>query len=640
MFGGKGKGLELLKNAGLPVPDFIVLPHARVIEILNSDVEQDKVLSQIRKIADGTVAVRSSADIEDGATDSFAGVFKTVLDVPVEKIKIIEAIKAVFDSAKNSEILGQSGAQMNVIIQRYVKPVVAGVCFSNVYNNKGAEECLISFVRGMGEQLVDGTTKSFDIYLPWVDEKICANSFRFSGPEKLEYLDKIYSLIPHIQKICDDIYNFADIEWCIDADGNVWILQLRPITRNILLGSGRNFSFNVLSPGKANGKAFKIKVNDKHTKEEVEKYVTEFPTGAVMVSWWTDTNFLSALVRASAIVMRVGSLMSHGAIIAREKNIPCILVDRKIWEEIETGADIEIDTYSGMLRVNGKEFGTTNIGVKDMIGDLQLFDNVYEIFGKKFTSWFEWTDNGLVLRYNTNDDGADPKEIEKIDIFLRKSFGVVPMHSKDKYFNYFMIKRWKMLPVFSKFYDGMRGAIKNFDVADVRKFYDDTLNAVAELHARRENADDLEKLYCTEEILGINNMRNDLFPDFAFRFIYQYMFPYLRAFGKSFDDFIKKDFKSENSALMKIRDCLDAVAESRNSAWAELLKREIIRYSEWGELDAATTKYFGVENTKYNVHKCIVTLSCKEYPKLLTGRDEILNELWYNNVMNHKPESE
>ncbi len=218
--------------------------------------------------------------------------------------------------------------------------------------------------------------------MPWRDGKITTDSFRFNGPDKLEYLDFIYSLVPQIQKICDKVYDFADVEWAIDADGKVWILQVRPITKNILLGQ-HNFSFSILSAGKASGKASVIPqvAYGEGWLERVKPYIDNFPMGGIMATEWTDTYFLPAMSKAVAIIVRTGSLMSHSAIISREKNIPCVLVGEKIWNEIVDGADVEIDTYAQVIKINGKAFGTNEYGVKDLLSDLYLFENVYGITG-------------------------------------------------------------------------------------------------------------------------------------------------------------------------------------------------------------------------------------------------------------------
>lgn len=640
MFGGKGNGLILLRDAGIDVPEFITLDNKRVIQILESDIAADKLMSEIN--FSGTVAVRSSADVEDGKTDSFAGVFKSVLDVPTQKSKIIDAIRTVFESAKNSELMGKSDVKMNIVIQRFIKPVIAGVAFSHVYNESGNTECQISFVHGVGEQLVSGQAKSFDVRFPWDGDKISTDSMIFSGPEKLTNLDDIYKLASVIENICAKTYNFADIEWCMDSYGKIWIVQLRPITKNIFINNRKNSDFSILAAGRAKGKAYVIPSSQNN--DEILDYVSKCPKDAILVSFWTDTLFLPALNQAKATIVRMGSIMSHSAIIAREKNIPCLLINKSIWDKIETGCDIEIDTYANTLTVNGEIYSTTETGTQSRLGDLHLFDNAYEIFGKNLTHWFEWTDNGLFLRsdiwkdetidqdWNTQYSGCATEQ-DVLDISLRKMFGTAPKRTNDKYFYYFMVKRWKMMPAFNEFFDQMRNVMTGFKAEKIQKFYEDTFIAAKDLNSRRKNCSDLEKLYYTESILGLNALRDNLFPDYAVRSIYQYLFPYFRELNISFDDFAKNDFTHENSELMRIHKCLITVADCRNKAWSVFLDAKVMGLDEWTELDNATCKYFGLEMTKKNVSTCIVRLSCVEYPKLLTGRDEVWDKLWLERTL-------
>lgn len=636
MFGGKGNGLILLRDAGIAVPEFITLNNERVIEILESDIAADKLMSEIN--FSGTVAVRSSADVEDGKTDSFAGVFKSVLDVPIEKSKIIDAIRTVYESAKNSELLGKLDVQMNVVIQRFIKPVIAGVVFSHVYNEQGNTECQISFVHGVGEQLVSGQAKSFDVRFPWDDDKISTDSMVFNGPAQLNHLDDLYKLTNVIEQVCAKTYKFADIEWCMDSDGKIWIVQLRPITKNIFLNNRPNSDFSILAAGAAKGKAYVIPSSQDN--DEIKDYVSKCPPDSILVSFWTDTLFLPALNTARATIVRMGSIMSHSAIIAREKNIPCLLINKKIWDEIKTGTEIEIDTYANTLTVDGTVYSTTEIGTQSRLGDLHLFDNAYEVFSGKQTNWFEWTDNGLFMRADVwKDQSAGKEDWDKktqglataqdvLDISLRKMFGTAPKRTNDKYFYYFMVKRWKMMPAFNEFFDKMRDVMVGLHADKIQKFYDDTLSAAKELDARRSTGSELEKLYCTESILGLNALRDNLFPDYAVRYIYQYLFPYLRELNISFDDFAKNDWTHDNAELMRIHKCLITVAECRNTAWTVFLDAPVMGLNEWVELDEKTCKYFGLERTNENVSTCIVRLSCVEYPKLLTGRDEVWDKLW------------
>lgn len=623
MFGGKGNGLILLRNAGIAVPEFVTLDNERIVQILESDSAANELMSEIK--FSQSVAVRSSADVEDGKNESFAGVFKSVLDVPIDQAQIINAIRRVYNSAQNSELLGKTDIKMNIVIQRFIRPVIAGVVFSHVYNENGNTECQISFVHGIGEQLVSGQAKSFDVRFPWVDKKISTDSMVYSGPGQLTHLDDLYKLTKVVEEICAKTYDFADIEWCMDADGKIWILQLRPITKKVFLTNKPNPNFSILAAGRAKGTAYVIP-GGQLSSDEIKDMVSKCPPNSILVSFWTDTLFLPALNTARATLVRMGSIMSHSAIIAREKNIPCVLINKNIWDKIETGTEIEIDTYANTLVINGEVFSTTDVGTQGHLGDLYLFDNAYEVFGDGQTNWFEWTDNSLFLRCDIWKGNI--KNHDDLDISLRKMFGVAPKRTNDKYFYYFQVKRWKMMPDFNTFYDSMRHVMMGLCADKVQKFYDDTMNAAIEMAQRRAQAGDLEKLYCTEVILGLNALRDNLFPDYAVRYINQYLFGYLRKLNISFDDFAQNNWKHENQELMRIHECFIKVSECRNTAWGKFLDAGVMGLDEWKDLDENTCKYFGLENTRSNVSTSIVRLSCVEYPKLLTGRDEVWDKLW------------
>jgi phosphoenolpyruvate synthase/pyruvate phosphate dikinase len=65
--GGKGYVLGLLKNAGFPVPDGLILT-----EIPKNDVEWEVIFNWWNQLGSPKIAVRSSAVGEDSSEQSFA----------------------------------------------------------------------------------------------------------------------------------------------------------------------------------------------------------------------------------------------------------------------------------------------------------------------------------------------------------------------------------------------------------------------------------------------------------------------------------------------------------------------------------------------------------------------------------------
>jgi pyruvate,water dikinase len=76
-----------------------------------------------------------------------------------------------------------------------------------------------------------------------------------------------------------------------------------------------------------------------------------FQEGDILVAQYTEPSWAPVLSLVSGLVLEVGGLLSHGAIVAREYGIPALIqVDRAV-ERIRTGDRLELDTERGCVRV-------------------------------------------------------------------------------------------------------------------------------------------------------------------------------------------------------------------------------------------------------------------------------------------------
>lgn len=212
--GGKGASLVKLTRAGLPVPEGYVLTP-------DSDINE---IDQIIKNLKGTYAVRSSALNEDGEQASFAGAYETVTDVEVKDIK--GAVQKVRASASDIRVENYAKEQrvrldgIAVVIQRFVKPDMAGVVFTaDPITGSSARMCG-NYVRGEGELLVSGIANAKEFFFD-------AMKYSYEGdPEFAPYAKKLYRCCKKIR----DLWGCAvDIEWAV-SEGKVYILQARPVT--------------------------------------------------------------------------------------------------------------------------------------------------------------------------------------------------------------------------------------------------------------------------------------------------------------------------------------------------------------------------------------------------------------------------
>lgn len=224
-FGGKAESLNTLLQNGLPVPS----GYAVAAEAFSDGVLCPAALAELSALtktlpAGYTYAVRSSAIGEDGTEDSFAGAYDTILDISSEMIP--DAVKKVAASAENvrSQVYAQSrGVQkggIGVVIQRFVKPVYAGVLFTSDPVTAAAGYMSGNYVRGVGEALVSGER---------IDGTFSINAVKYSYEGSGELAKYAKALYKNAAKAVRIFGCPQDIEWAVSG-GKLYILQSRPIT--------------------------------------------------------------------------------------------------------------------------------------------------------------------------------------------------------------------------------------------------------------------------------------------------------------------------------------------------------------------------------------------------------------------------
>ncbi len=139
-----------------------------------------------------------------------------------------------------------------------------------------------------------------------------------------------------------------DIEWALDLNDNLLILQARPLRivaekrsrpiptvlegYKVLIDNGQ-----IACKGVGAGKVYLI------NKEEDLK---NFPEGAVLVAKHTSPKFVTVMNKASAIIADVGSPTGHMASLAREYNVPTIVNTETAMKTLEPGQTITVDAIS------------------------------------------------------------------------------------------------------------------------------------------------------------------------------------------------------------------------------------------------------------------------------------------------------
>lgn len=215
--GGKGFALGLMKNGGFPVPDGLILTELPV-----SDEQWNEIYTWWKKMASPKLAVRSSAVGEDSSEQSFAGQNSTYLNVDSESGIKNAVIKCFMSMHQKSSALYRehflkeksSDAKMNVVLQAMVNPKLSGVFFS-VDPRNNEKGWIAEAIAGYGEDLVSGKKT------PWhFEEKKVSTTQLFN----------IEELVKTGNAVRDFFGQEIDMEWAIDQDDNLKVLQARPIT--------------------------------------------------------------------------------------------------------------------------------------------------------------------------------------------------------------------------------------------------------------------------------------------------------------------------------------------------------------------------------------------------------------------------
>lgn len=224
--GGKAAGLAGLIAAGFAVPPgFCVTTAAH----RRGALDRPKLAAALSRLGDVPVAVRSSATAEDLPDASFAGQQDTVLHV-----RGVDAVAAAIThiwASLNTEraiayrqahgILDEPG--MAVVVQRMVEPRAAGVLFTADPITQTRGLAAIDAVAGLGTGVVDGAAESEHYTIDRRDA--------VTGPQDGCLTRVELRRLARVGRQVEEVFGLPqDIEWAIDGEGVLWLLQSRPIT--------------------------------------------------------------------------------------------------------------------------------------------------------------------------------------------------------------------------------------------------------------------------------------------------------------------------------------------------------------------------------------------------------------------------
>ena len=262
--GNKGRFLLWMKQKGFNVPDGVVLDSSiydmtirgdtgdkiaealgkldkdnvktiseKTIKLLSGLFLPSDVRDEIRGLIrdDRLYAVRSSGTMEDLEGLSFAGQYRTYLNVPscdVER-RIIECYSSMFSETVLNYLVDRCSRpedlKMAVVVQEMVDADKSGICFTIDPVTGNDRTMLIEVSEGQGEDIVSGKTIPEQYHYDWYEQKETDRSAK----NRLISKEKIAEYAAVFADIQQEFGYPCDIEFAI-KDDELFILQSRRIT--------------------------------------------------------------------------------------------------------------------------------------------------------------------------------------------------------------------------------------------------------------------------------------------------------------------------------------------------------------------------------------------------------------------------
>lgn len=208
VFGGKADSLwRLFREKQLHVPPFFAVSSSAPLGLVDEHIRW-----LLAAEGNKSLAVRSSGLEEDGLDCAMAGANLTRLNVAIGDVW--QAVLDVRGSSKKEQAIP-------AIVQLMCDaPRLSGVAFSRHPLSAATEHVVINYGAGLGEAVVGGLIDPGQLV-------VSKDTLALDDPVGFDWAIELAKRVVEIEKL----FGFAvDVEWCLQQDGKLCVLQARPIT--------------------------------------------------------------------------------------------------------------------------------------------------------------------------------------------------------------------------------------------------------------------------------------------------------------------------------------------------------------------------------------------------------------------------
>lgn len=353
----------------------LLIINAQMPEDLERSILDAYAALEKRTVPGVRVSVRSSAVGEDASGASFAGQYRSELNVSPQNLLTVykEILASKYSVTAISYRLNRGmrdeDVPMCVGCMAMVDSLAGGVAYSRSPTEPRSDALFINAVPGLPKAVVDGSV-SPDL---WVvsrkdpsrilhreirlkqDKFICLEGEgvirRTLSPDEARRPSLEDSLVRDVAEAAlmldQGFQTPVDVEWVVDGQGRLLIVQCRPLMeitgsmrslpavqddqgdKTVLLRGGET-----AAAGAAAGVVFAVRTNED---------MLRFPQGAVLVARQALPRWAPLLSRAAAVVTEMGGITGHLANVAREFGVPALFNVPAALAELPDGETVTVD---------------------------------------------------------------------------------------------------------------------------------------------------------------------------------------------------------------------------------------------------------------------------------------------------------